>query len=167
MAKKYNISLFGRGGEITIGEIDAREIFDEDRYFEFDNLHHSFSSGCDSNIVFTNEMGVEILNISFSDFNDKYGEELVEFKEVIVESDKLHVSCLNNEKGNTFSGDFEIEGSKSFQVTNLKMEVSEIIFGDYSEERITNISYKGNVIENEDFSTRGNGLTVELIEPNK
>ena len=46
------------------------------------------------------------------------------------------------------------------------MEVSEIIFGDYSEERITNISYKGEVIENEDYSTRGNGLTVDFIDPN-
>tara|TARA_B110000285_G_C14607660_1_gene373504 strand:+ start:297 stop:434 length:138 start_codon:yes stop_codon:yes gene_type:complete len=45
--------------------------------------------------------------------------------------------------------------------------LSEIIFDDYSLERITNISYKGKTIENEDFSTRGNGLTVGFIKPSK
>jgi hypothetical protein len=166
--KKYRIDLFGSGGEITIGELENREDFVEDEWHGFDDLHHSYSSGCDSNIVITDlNTNIEALNISFSDYNDKYGETLVAFKEVIIESDELYVCCLNNEKGNTFSGCFEIEESESFQVTNFNIEVSEIIFGDYSEERITNISYKGKSIENVDFSTRGSGLTVEFIEPNK
>jgi len=166
--KKYNICLFGTGGEITIGEIDSKEDFIEDEWHQFDDLHHSFSSSVDSNIVITDlSTNTEVLSISFSDYNDKYGETLVAFKEVIIESDQLYVCCLNNEKGNTFSGCFEIEDSESFEISNLKLELSEIIFGGYSEERIMNISYKGKPIENVDFSTRGNGLTVEFIESNE
>ena len=64
----------------------------------------------------------------------------IQVKKVIVKSNKLHVACLNNEKGNTFNGDVEIgDEPESFDEKYLNIEISKIIFGDYCENRITNI----------------------------
>lgn len=46
----------------------------------------------------------EVLNINVSDLIDDQNEKFLDFKEVIIESEKLIVACFNHEKGNLFSG---------------------------------------------------------------
>lgn len=176
--KKYNISISGYGGEVTIGKLNDEQcqilkkaktedksfnevVWDEElgsSWYEIDDIYHNYNVGDSFTITIEDEEGNEIhsfdediiySDVEFLDYQDKY-----------TETDEPLIMCVSGEKGLFFESTLELEGE--FNLSKLKIMVDDEVGipGIYYGYMLSKILYDGEELENWGGSTNGKSFDV-------
>lgn len=159
--KKYKITIWGYGGELTIGSVDAdlKEAIKKNKkkfstwvsekledWYEYDDQLHQFGAMDTYEVTIEDDKGKNIHQFSEKDF--RYGSTMVERNYAQIDQTKDLICCLSEEKGTFFEGDLELE--EDFDLSKFKIKVlSNIHVGRYNMGSIiTDVLYDGVSLDN-------------------
>lgn len=178
--KKYKVSIYGYGAEVTIGSVDEElkqifnnpdkelnEIASDDLeewggWYEIDDQYHRWGAASSFTILIENEGGETLYEIDSDNLSqfDTDDFELVDYDCIEVDESQDLVMCVSYEKGSFFEGDIETE--EDFDITKLKIRIDgeigidEYYFGDIVE----GVYYDDEEVENYGGSTDGKSFDV-------
>jgi hypothetical protein len=178
-SKTIKLEIYGIGGEIVVGDIsgfqsnigeafdDLRAQFEIPEWFEIDNLLHMygpFINDLDSCTIKVTINDIELINCKPNELEDSNGDQILKFEECYFETDEHQIfTGVNSEKGCVFSSNITLPYNEEFSIDNLKLYSKELMVDDeIINQCIYKIEYKGKEISNDDSSTRGFGLEVQL-----
>jgi hypothetical protein len=188
--KIYNIEIFGRGGELVVGdpsehesnlndafdetELDLSEImldrntrnqFELPEWYEIDNLLHINGPFVDEECTIKiSTEGNIIVNGNPSDLANDSGDQVMLFEEFYCETDDNKIfTGFSNEKGCLFSGYFSLTGNEPFDINKLKLYSKEVMVNDETIALcIYKVEYNGKEVENSDFSSAGQSFEMHI-----
>lgn len=191
-SKTIKLEIYGIGGEIVVGDIsgfqsnigeafdetemelkeiisndDLRAQFEIPEWFEIDNLLHMygpFINDLDNCTIKVTINDIELINCKPNELEDSNGDQILKFEECYFETDEHQIfTGVNSEKGCVFSSNITLPYNEEFSIDNLKLFSKELMVDDVIiNQCIYKIEYKGKEISNDDSSTRGFGLEVQL-----
>jgi hypothetical protein len=188
--KIVRIEIFGRGGEVVVGdasdyasnfsdafdetELDLNEImldnntrnqFELPEWFEIDNLLHIHGPYVDEycSIKVSTEETV-IINSNPTELENTDGEQLMELEEFYCQTEDNKIfTGFSNEKGCLFSGYLSLPESESFNHDKLKLFYKEVMVNDETiVSCIYKIVYNDDEVLNSDFSSIGQSIEMHL-----
>jgi len=165
--KKYKVTIYGYGAEVTIGSVDeeqkaiinnpdkelweivTNDLEDWGSWYEIDDQYHRWGASGTFTILIEDENGEEVYKIDSDNLSEFDTEEfqLVDYEYTEIDESKDLLMCASFEKGGFFEGDIETE---EFDITKLKITIDEEIgieeyyFGDivagvyYDDEEVDN-----------------------------
>ena len=175
--KKYNITIWGYGAEVTIGSLSNEQVhlikskISDDYtlqdiilgeelgvgFYELDDIYHNWGVGDKFNVSITDERGEVVY-----EFTDEllYTEcELFEYVDKFVSSKDPMVVSVSGEKGVFFESSFECD---EFDLSQLKLVIdtevgiNEYFYGDM----VSKVLYNGEELDNIGGSTDGKYFEV-------
>jgi hypothetical protein len=178
--KKYKVTIYGYGAEVTIGSVDeeqkaiinnpdkelwqivTNDLEDWGSWYEIDDQYHRWGASETFTILIEDENGEEVYKIDSDNLSEFDTEEfqLVDYKSVEVDESKDLLICASFEKGGFFEGDIEIE--EDFDITKLKIKIEgevgieEYYFGDI----VAGVYYDDEEVDNYGGSTNGKSFDV-------
>ena len=178
--KKYKVSIYGYGAEVTIGsvndeqkeilnnpdkelnEIASDDLEDFGGWYEIDDQYHRWGAAGNWTILIEDENGETLYEIE-SDNAHQYDTddfELVEYENIEVDESKDLLMCVSFEKGSFFEGDILTEDD--FDITRLKIKIDDEIGIDeyYFGDMIAGVYYDEEEIDNYGGSTDGKSFDV-------
>ncbi len=184
------IEIFGRGGEVVVGDVsdymskfndafdetemeikeimldfDTRSQFDLPEWYEIDNLLHINGAFPDEDCIINISVNDSpLFNCNTSDLLNTDGDQVMILEEFYLETDDNTIyTGVGFEKGCLFSGYINISEEESFDIDQLKLFSKEIMVNDENIALcIYKIEYKDQEVENVDFSTNGQGFHFDL-----
>jgi hypothetical protein len=190
LTKLVTIEIFGRGGEVVVGDAsdymnnlndafdetdmeikeimldsDTRSQFDLPEWYEIDNLLHINGPFPDEDCIIKISVNDSpLFNCNVSDLINTDDDQVMMLEEFYLETDDNTIyTGVAFEKGCLFSGYINISEDESFDIDQLKLYSKEIMVNDESIALcIYKIEYKGEEVENVDFSTNGQGFHFDL-----
>ncbi len=175
--KKFNISIWGYGAEVTIGTLTNDQIdiikseitedytlediiWDEklgNSFYELDDVYHNWGVGDKFNVSVSDESGQEVYQ-----FDDEllFSEsEIFSYNDKWVNSTEPMIVCVSGEKGVFFESTIEDD---QFDISKLKIEVdTEVgIDGYFYGDMISGVFYSGEELDNIGGSTDGKFFEV-------
>jgi hypothetical protein len=188
--KIVRIEIFGRGGEVVVGdasdyasnfsdafdetELDLNEImldnntrnqFELPEWFEIDNLLHIHGPYVDEycSIKVSTEETI-IINSNPTELENTDGEQLMELEEFYCQTEDNKIfTGFSNEKGCLFSGYLSLPESESFNLDKLKLFYKEVMVNDETIVLcIYKIEYGDEEVLNSDFSSIGQSIEMHI-----
>lgn len=177
--KKYKVSIYGYGAEVTIGsvneeqkeilnnpdkeiwEIAANDLEDFGGWHETDDQYHRWGAAGSFTVHIQDENGETLYELDSDNLHDFDTEEfeLVDYECIEVDESKDLLMCASFEKGGFFEGDIEAE---EFDITKLKIKIDgevgikEYYFGDM----VAGVYYDDEEVDNYGGSTDGKSFDV-------
>jgi len=178
--KKYKVSIYGYGAEVTIGSVDeeqkaiinnpdkelwqivTNDLEDYGGWYEVDDQYHRWGAGGTFTVLIQDENGDTLYEIDSENLHefDTDDFQLVNYECIEVDESNDLLMCASFEKGSFFEGDIELEGD--FDITKLKINIDEEIgieeyyFGDI----ISGVYYDDEEVDNYGGSTNGKSFDV-------
>jgi hypothetical protein len=178
--KKYKVTIYGYGAEVTIGSVDeeqkaiinnpdkelweivTNDLEDWGGWYEVDDQYHRWGASGTFTILIEDENGEEVYKIDSDNLSEFDTEEfqLVDYEYTEIDESKDLLMCASFEKGGFFEGDIEIEDD--FDITKLKINIDEEIgieeyyFGDI----VSSVYYDDEEVDNYGGSTNGKSFDV-------
>lgn len=178
--KKYKVSIYGYGAEVTIGsvteeqkeilnnpdkelwEIASDDLEETGGWYEIDDQYHRWGAAGNFTILIEDEEGETLYQIDSENIHqfDSDDFELVDYEEIEVDESKDLLMCASFEKGSFFEGDILTE--EDFNITKLKIRIDgevgidEYYFGDM----VAGVYYDDEEIDNYGGSTDGKSFDV-------
>lgn len=176
--KKFTLSIWGYGAEVTIGTLSQEDIdiinselsegytllniiLDEKlnkSFYEIDDIYHNWGVGDTFILSVTDESGQEVFQISDEQL---YSDEVNNFEYVDryqTSTDPLLI-CINGEKGSFFESYIECEefdSSKLKVIVDEEIGISSYFYGNM----ISKVLYDGEELDNIGGSTDGKYIEV-------
>jgi len=188
--KAVSIEIYGRGGEIVVGDssvfdskfddafaetaLDINEImlsestrnqFNLPEWFEIDNLLHIHGPFADEDcIIKISQSDLTLFNCNPSDLAHNNGEQLMELEEFYLKTDGDTIfTGLSIEKGCLYSAKVFLNDNEEFDINKLNIYSKDIMIND---ETISNciykIEYDNEEIQNNDFSSISQQIKIQL-----
>ena len=177
--KKYKVSIYGYGAEVTIGSVDeeqkeilnnpdkelweiaANDLEETGGWCEVDDQYHRWGASETFTILIEDENSEEVYKIDSDNLSEFDTEEfeLVDYECIEVDESKDLLMCASFEKGGFFEGDIETE---EFDITKLKIKIEgevgieEYYFGDI----VAGVYYDDEEVDNYGGSTNGKSFDV-------
>ena len=177
--KKYKVTIYGYGAEVTIGSVDeeqkaiinnpdkelwqivTNDLEDWGSWYEIDDQYHRWGAAETFTVHIQDENGDTLYELDSDNLHEFDTEEfeLVDYGCIEVDESKDLLICASFEKGSFFEGDIETE---EFDITKLKIKIEgevgieEYYFGDI----VAGVYYDDEEVDNYGGSTNGKSFDV-------